>query len=137
MRFTWVVVLLAVVLSSGCASKSKQVEEKSPFMDRTSDVAVSAAPPAEKSTRKNKDDGKPEIAPANAIAGKVVMVNDALRYVVVDFGFGRLPQPEQRLGVYRAGNKVAEIKISSQPRNSNYAADIITGTIAIGDEVRQ
>jgi hypothetical protein len=65
------------------------------------------------------------------------MVNDNLRYVVVDFGFGLLPQPEQRLGVYRDGNKVAEIKVSSHSRNSNFAADIVTGTVRTGDGVKQ
>ncbi len=134
MRFTWVAVLMAVMLSFGCASKPK--EEKNPFVDQAT-VTKSSPPPKEKAPRKPKDDGKPDVAPSHDMAGKVVMVNDSLRYVVVDFGFGRVPAPEQRLGVYRAGNKVAEIKVSAHSRNSNFAADIITGTVAMGDEVKQ
>ncbi len=135
MRFTWVV-LLTVVLSFGCASKP--VPEESPFVDKTSEIKA-PAPPKEKNVRKisDKDADKPAVVPANELTGKIVMVNDTLRYVVVDFGFGRLPQPEQRLGVYRGGNKIAEIKISTHSRNSNFAADIITGTVQTGDEVKQ
>ncbi|MGV3754440.1 MAG: hypothetical protein ACO1QS_03600 [Verrucomicrobiota bacterium] len=135
MRFTWVV-LLAVVLSFGCASKP--VQEESQFVDKTSEIKAPAQP-KEKNTRKvkDKDADKPEVAPANELAGKIIMVNDTLRYVVVDFGFGRLPQAEQRLGVYRGGNKIAEIKISAHSRNSNFAADIVTGTVQMGDEVKQ
>ncbi len=133
MRFTWVV-WLAVVLSFGCASKPDQ--EENPFLEKTS-VVKAPTEPKEKSARKGKDADMPEVAPANELAGKIVMVNDTLRYVVVDFGFGRLPQTEQRLGVYRGGNKIAEIKISTHSRNSNFAADIITGTVQTGDEVRQ
>lgn len=133
MRFTWAV-LLAVVLSFGCASQPKP--EENPFVDSSS-VPKASAPPKEKPARKDKDNGKPDIAPSHELAGEVVMVNATLRYVVVDFGFGRLPQPEQRLGVYRAGNKVAEIKISTHSRNSNFAADIVTGAVQMGDEVKQ
>jgi len=135
MRFTWAV-LLVVVLSFGCASKP--VQEENPFVDKTSEVKAPDQP-KEKTTRKVKDTeaDKPEVAPANELAGKIVMVNDTLRYAVVDFGFGRLPQAEQRLGVYRGGNKIAEIKISTHSRNSNFAADIITGTVQMGDEVKQ
>ena len=134
MRFTWVV-LLAMVLSWGCASKPKA--EESQFANKSDVSSAAAAPAKEKTPRKPKDDGKPEVIPSHDLAGKVVMVNDSLRYVVVDFGFGRLPQPEQRLGVYRGGNKVAEIKISTHSRQSHYAADIITGTVQAGDEVKQ
>jgi hypothetical protein len=133
MRFTLVALLMAG-LSFGCASKPEP-EEGSQFVDKSSEVKAPGQP-KEKSKKSDKPD-KPEVAPSNDVMGKVVMVNETLRYVVVDFGFGRLPQPEQRLGIYRAGNKVAEIKISSHSRNSNYAADIVTGTVKAGDEVKQ
>lgn len=132
MRFT-LVALLAVGLLSGCASKPKP--EESPFVDKTSEVKTSGQP-KEKAVKQDKP-GKPEVATSNDVIGKVVLVNDTLRYVVVDFGFGRLPQTEQRLGVYRGGNKIAEIKISTHSRNSNFAADIVSGTVQAGDEVKQ
>jgi len=135
MRFTLVALLMAG-LSFGCASKPEP-EEGSQFVDKSSEVKT-AGQPKEKS-KKDKSDkpDKPEVAPANDVMGKVVMVNETLRYVVVDFGFRRLPQPDQRLDIYRDGNKVAVIKISAHSRNSNYAADIVTGTVQAGDEVKQ
>jgi len=47
-----------------------------------------------------------------------------------------VPQVDQRLGVYRQGQKVGEVKISSQARNSIIAADITQGEANVGDEVR-
>jgi len=132
MRFT-LVALFALALSFGCASKPEG--EQNPFVDKSSSVKT-ADQPKEKSGKRDSSD-KPEVVSANELSGKIVLVNDTLRYVVVDFGFGRLPQPDQRLGVYRAGKKVAEIKISSHSRNSNFAADIVTGKVTDGDEVKQ
>lgn len=132
MRFTLVASLVLAFLC-GCASKPEG--EKNPFVEKTSTINVPAQP-KERPGKQDKSD-KPDVTPANDLTGKIVLVNDTLRYVVVDFGFGRLPQPEQRLGVYRDGKKVAEIKISEHSRNSNYAADIVTGTVRSGDEVRQ
>lgn len=131
MRFT-LVALFVLALSFGCASKPEG--EKNPFVDKSSSVKM-ADQPKEKSVRRE-DGDKPEVVPTNELSGKIVLVNDTLRYVVVDFGFGLLPQPEQKLSVYRAGKKVAEIKISSHSRNSNFAADIVTGKVADGDEVK-
>jgi hypothetical protein len=130
MRFT-LLFLLVAAMSSGCASRPK--EAASPFVGKTSESGNAGKA---KETPKEPP-GKPEIMPSNEISGKVMLVNDTLRYVVVDFGFGRLPQPDQRLHVYRKGAKVAEVKISGTPKVSNYAADIVTGNVQEGDEVRQ
>jgi len=131
MRFT-LVALFVLALSFGCASKPE--EEKSPFVDKSSSVKTADQPKEKPGKREGGD--KPEVVPSNELSGKIVLVNDTLRYVVVDFGFGLLPQPEQKLAVYRAGKKVAEIKISSHSRNSNFAADIVTGKVVDGDEVK-
>ena len=132
MRFTSLVLLLAT-LSFGCASKSKQ--PSSPFVGKSSEEKTATQP--KESTSKKDKPVKPELVPANEISGKVLLVNDNLRYVVIDFGFGRLPQQDQRLHVYRQGAKVAEVKVSGSPKVSNYAADIVTGTVQVGDEVKQ
>ncbi len=131
MRFT-LVALFVLALSFGCASKPDG--EKNPFVDKSSSVKTPDQP--KEKSGKREDSDKPEVIPSNELSGKIVLVNDTLRYVVVDFGFGLLPQPEQKLAVYRAGKKVAEIKISSHSRNSNFAADIVTGKVADGDEVK-
>jgi hypothetical protein len=69
-------------------------------------------------------------------SGKVASVNPSLRFVVIDFGLNAAPAVDQRLGVYRQGQKVGEVKISGQGRNNIIAADITAGEAALGDEIR-
>ena len=74
--------------------------------------------------------------PINEPSGKVASVNAGLRFVVIDFALNPVPQVDQKLAVYRQGQKVGMIKISGQARNSIVAADITEGEAAVGDEVR-
>lgn len=68
--------------------------------------------------------------------GTIASVNPGLRFVVVDFSFNPSPRVDQRMNVYRDGQKVGEIRISRQARNSIVAADITAGEARVGDEVR-
>ncbi len=75
---------------------------------------------------------------ANPLAGKVTSVNRELRFVVVDFSFGQLPAADQRLGVYRQGLKVGEVKIdAAYARDGLVVADVVAGEAKEGDEVRR
>lgn len=69
-------------------------------------------------------------------AGRVAAVNAKLRFVVLDFGLSRLPEVEQRLNVYRQGQKIGEVKVSGPTINQNTVADILSGDVQVGDEVR-
>lgn len=133
MRFT-LAVLLAGLLCGGCASKNEQ--PKSGFQEKNDNVKTTDKPASKEPTGKKDKPAKPEILPSNEVSGKVVLINEGLRYIVVDFGFGRLPQPDQRLAVYRQGKKVAEVKISGNPKASNFAADVVMGAVQVGDEVK-
>ncbi len=98
-----------------------------------------AALPQETGTRQKKTSAretKPQVTPINESAGKIASVNPNLRFVVIDFEMSRLPQVDQKLGVYRQGQKVGEVKISGQARNSIVAADVTAGEANVGDEVR-
>ena len=68
--------------------------------------------------------------------GKVVAVRAELRFLVADFFLSESPKIEQRLGVYREGRKVGEVKITGPERDKQIAADIIAGEAKVGDEVR-
>ena len=63
-------------------------------------------------------------------------MNEKLRFVIVDFTNSHQPAIDEKLGVYRVGEKVAEIKISGPYRNTTVAADIISGEVKYGDEVK-
>lgn len=68
--------------------------------------------------------------------GKVEMVNQSARYVVLSFPIGHLPAMEQRLSVYRRGLKIGEVKVSGPQIEDNVVADIVAGDSEPGDEVR-
>jgi hypothetical protein len=113
-------VLLLCLVLAGCSTAKK-------------DPKTGASPTAVKPP-KTRD---PIITPAYGINGKIALVNDKLRYVVLDFTLSRKPEPETRLNVYRNGQKVGEVKISNQAQESFIAADITAGDVKPGDEVRE
>lgn len=69
--------------------------------------------------------------------GLIASINTNLRFVVIDFSLSRVPEVEQRLGVYRQGQKVGEVKISGPTINQNTVADLVAGEARVGDEVRE
>jgi hypothetical protein len=70
------------------------------------------------------------------VAGRVATVNPLLRYVVLDFSMKQVPTLEQRLNVYRQGQKVGEVKVTGPERGGNIVADLVAGEVKAGDEVR-
>jgi hypothetical protein len=132
MRFIWAL-LLSGICFAGCRhtpTKDTQAagsEKKNTRKATTTQGTPTPAGPGAKSSR---------VVPVNEVAGKIAAVNPALRFVVVDFYSSRLPKTDLRMGVYRQGQKVAEIKITGPEQSHNIAADIIAGDARIGDEVR-
>lgn len=76
------------------------------------------------------------IRPVYPVSGRIALVNDKARFVIIDFTNSRPPELDQRLSLYRAGVKVAEIKVSGPFRNTTVAADITAGEARYGDEVK-
>jgi len=78
----------------------------------------------------------PRVTPLNEFSGRVASVNQNLRFVVVEFPLSQLPPIDQRMSVYRQGQKVGEAKITGPARDHNIAADLVAGEANVGDEVR-
>lgn len=76
------------------------------------------------------------VTPEHALVGKVVRVNSASRFAVLNFPLGRLPTPDQQLDLYRHGLKVGEVRITGERLDDNVVADIVAGEAAEGDEAR-
>jgi hypothetical protein len=76
------------------------------------------------------------VTPDNSLAGKVVAYNSIGRFVVLGFPVGQMAKMNQTLFLYRAGLKVAEIKITGPQRDNNIVADLVSGEAQVGDEVR-
>ena len=77
------------------------------------------------------------VTPELSNTGRITSVNPTARFVVITYPVGiPLPELERRLGAYRAGLKVGEIKITGPSRDLNTVADIIAGECRVGDEIR-
>jgi hypothetical protein len=55
---------------------------------------------------------------------------------VLNFPIGRMPLMDQRVEVYRQGLKVGELRITGPQLDDNIVADILTGEVQPGDQVR-
>lgn len=123
--------LVAALLGAGCAGTREQ-------KDGTTKVAPTekVSPPPQLKSGKDLPKPAPVIEPISVFSGKVVLVNAALKYTVVEGIIGRLPPVEQSLNVYRDGQKVGVIVVSNQARGANFAADLTQGEARVGDTVR-
>src|SRR5258706_2431419 len=59
------------------------------------------------------------VTPNDWLAGKVVAFNAAGRFVVLNFPSARMPKTDQNMFLYRAGLKVAELKITGPQSDDN------------------
>lgn len=95
-----------------------------------------AASPGGKPTSPEGTNSVPVIRPLDGSVGRIVRVQSALRFVVVDYRLNQPPAPEQRLAVYREGVRIGELKAGYIRRETTVSADILSGDPQEGDEVR-
>ena len=105
--------LLLAGMCAGCASQNK------PFPNAPAASAPSVI-----------------VTPDNSIAGEIIYYESAGRFVVVNFPAGQMPAMAQILFLYRAGLKTAEVKITGPQGYGNIVADLLTGDVKVGDDVR-
>ncbi len=124
MKKTLPIFVLIVAFSlSGCA----WVKRHTPWHHRATTMAAAKPAPAASQTI---------VTPDDSLAAKVIKVNTVGRFVVLNFPEGRLPKLEQHLFLYRAGLKVAEVKVVGPQQETSIVADIISGDAQSGDTVR-
>jgi hypothetical protein len=116
--------IFAIILSgslffSGCA-KMKSILPSAPNKNRNSSTQSAV----------------PTVTLATFDPGRIAMVDPDGRFAVVTFPFGSVPGKNQRLNVYRAGLKVAELNVTGPHRDSNTVVDIISGEVRVHDEAR-
>ena len=104
--------LCAVWLVAGCAHT------------KTSGPPVAKPPPS------------PHVPPALRPVGRVALVNNEARFVVINFPPGAVPQAGQPLNVNHNGLKIGEVKVTGPQRDNDTVADLITGQAYVGDEVK-
>ena len=109
--------LLVLIFAAGCtASKEGTKSKPSAARGKSSKTVV--------------------MIPSDMAHGKVAFVNDVARFAVLHYVVGKLPANDQKLNVYRNGQKVGELKVSGPQKDNNTVADIMAGEIKAGDEVR-
>jgi hypothetical protein len=121
-----VTVFVTGVLFTGCKSSGPKEPATDTRPKRTVTATTLPAPGERGSVR-----------PVQAVTGRIIAVRDALRFVVIDFGAGKMPKLEQRLWAYRLDQKVAELKVSGPYLGTTVAADITAGEAREGDLVKE
>lgn len=81
-------------------------------------------------------EGTLKVMPTIGLEGRVIFVNESLRYVVLNFPVGSLPPPGQRMRVVRHGQTVGEVQVTSLRRDDSLVADMLWGETRVGDNVR-
>lgn len=121
--------ILALTLGGvGCAHSPEAKDAAPPPPGKNKSAPPKSAP--------GQPSSAPVIEPVSAFSGRVVLVNGSLKYVVVEGTLGRVPAADQVLNVYREGQKVGVVVVSSQSRGANFAADLAQGEVRVGDTVR-
>ena len=69
--------------------------------------------------------------------GKLVMVDEAGRFAVINFPLGQMPDTNQALTVFRRGVKVGEVLVTGPQRDDSIVADVVSGELRVRDEVRR
>ena len=76
------------------------------------------------------------VTPDSSLEATVVAVNPVGRFVVLSFSGLQMPKAGQSCFIYRAGLKVAEVKITGPQQDNNVVADLLSGDAQVGDTVR-
>ena len=66
---------------------------------------------------------------------KIRLVNDNLRFIVLDYSYEPMPPLETRLAVYRDGQRIGMVKVTGPVMNGSTIAIIVEGEPQVGDTV--
>jgi hypothetical protein len=77
----------------------------------------------------------PLVTPDLRPIGRVALVNNEARFVVINFPPGAVPPAGQSMNVNHNGLKIGEVKITGPQRDNDTVADLVAGQAYVGDEV--
>ena len=130
--------LTLAVLFAGCSAQQNShrvVAKPAPTAPATTNNALAIA--SEHARTESVRVNKPAIVtPNTSLAAKVVAANEVGRFVIVNFPADQVPKLQQSLFLYRAGLKVAEVKVTGPQSENNIVADLVSGDAKVGDTVR-
>jgi hypothetical protein len=76
------------------------------------------------------------IAPAVSPSGRVAMVNNKARYIVIVFPVGQVPPVNTRLSVFHGEARTGEVRITGPTTDNLTVADLLSGGALEDDLVR-
>jgi hypothetical protein len=78
------------------------------------------------------------VTPDLSLAAKVIVVNSAGHFVILNFPDRQLPKLQRTMYIYHSTVKAAEVLITGpkQEEENNIVADIVAGEPQVGDTVR-
>ncbi len=126
--------LAMAVALTGC---SRPVKKTSPT-DQVSVIRTNL-PTTSKNSVPGLKTNPPRLPKTRGIAvlqGQVVHTDLPLKFAVISFLGGVLPEKDQRLSVFRGGTKVGEIRMTGPFQATSAVGDISTGEAAPGDTVQ-
>lgn len=137
------IMVMTLALLTGCASSPESKFESAATKKKTvktlankPDASIGAFRPSTSSDSLTITNKSQIITLSERSSGRVAAINAVARFAVVDYALNPLPPLNMVLGVYRQGVKVGEVRITGPAEHDNIAADILTGDVQIGDEVR-
>lgn len=109
---------IAVLLLNGCISRKEKADSTPPvFTIKSGNTNV-------------------VMTPATSPVGRIVRINKEGNFAVISFPIGQLPANGTVFGVYHAGMKSGQIKISGPAQETFTIGDFIAGSGQEGDELR-
>jgi len=78
----------------------------------------------------------PSVTPDLRPTGRVALVDNQARFVVINFPPGSVPPVGQQLSVIHLGLKSGEVRITGPQHDTDTVADLINGDASVGDLVK-
>jgi hypothetical protein len=124
--------LLLALIVTGCAKRRSTLDPS--FTVRPAPPQASV--PASAGAQSNTVPATPLLTPVSSPVGRITSVNQQVMIAVVTFPVGQVPAAGGRYSVFRAGQKVGELKMSEEAADTLRVADITSGALQVDDEVR-
>jgi hypothetical protein len=74
--------------------------------------------------------------PLDGGVGRVMSVNERLRFVLLDYSLNRLPKIGDVVELWREDRVIGELKVTGPIRNTTVLADVVSGEPQVGDQAR-
>ena len=128
--------MVAALLAAGCARRGGAHVAPAPAPAPPASVTNTPAATTPRPADPSPPVRYPVVTPITPVQGRVISVNARLRFVIADFAFHQMPAPGQRLGVFREGRRIGEVRVSGPFDGAVLVADIMAGEAGVSDLLR-